>query len=115
MSLPPIILDGIQAMNTLIRQEEQVKERMKPFKDELKVVNVEKKRVMEQMVDHLRSSGGTIIGDGWEICPGVREKKTFSIHELEGVVEQHTLQSLMPSEEELVFPLKKRKRSSVNN
>ena len=110
MTLPDSILDGIRAMDDLLAQESQIKENMKPYKTELKNVNKEKKLLMERMIEYLRTNGGTITGNGWEICPSVREKKTFSLHELEGVVDQDVLQSLMP-EDELIFPMKKRPRT----
>jgi hypothetical protein len=111
-NLPAEINTAIDEMNELFRQEDAVKTQMKPMKSELKVITGNKKTAMAILVEHLKTHGGTLAGDGWEISPNVRQKKTFTIQELEGVINEEVLQSLMPEEDEVVFPVKKKRRQS---
>jgi hypothetical protein len=51
------------------------------------------------------------MGDGWEMTSTVRKKKSVSVQELEGVVDREVIQSLMPDQDDLIFPIRKRKRT----
>lgn len=103
---------SIEAMDDILRQEEAIKQNMKPFKDRLKAVKKEKKKVLTVLSDHLKSKGAgvTLSGDGWEMCADVREIKTIAIQKLEGIVDQDVIQSILP-DDEVTYPLRKKRRT----
>jgi len=85
----------IQTVSTLIAQQEDVKERMKPFKEELKELTSEMSSPYAELVQHVRATGIPIEGPNFDIKEKMpKEKKTFSVSDLSSVMKKEDISDL---------------------
>jgi chaperonin cofactor prefoldin len=110
-SIPENVLLAVAQYSELQKKVDQIMTDMKPLRAAMKEVRLEQVECKTIMENHITANGGKIMGDGWEMTSTVRKKKSVSVQELEGVVDREVIQSLMPDQDDLIFPIRKRKRT----